>query len=268
MYKAVISDLDGTLLNPQHQISEFTRNTLRHLAERGVRIILASGRHLQDMRGIRESLKLDCELISANGALVTDADGQILSQATLHPQLADELLALAPQGRGAFDVNVYRADGWHIPEDRPEWARVHHESGFSYTLTPLHEMSRHDVHKIFFTGETAALDALEQSFAERYADQAYVVRTADDCLEVMAPGVNKGIAAQAMLAALGLRAEETVAFGDSMNDLELLSVVGRGVLMGNARPQLQDLLPEHPRAHPCGDDGVARHLIDLFALEV
>lgn len=266
MFKAVISDLDGTLLNPQHQISGITRTTLRHLAARGVRIILASGRHLHDMQGIRRTLGLECDLITANGALVTDASDRIVAQTTLKPELADELIGHA-RCDGTHHINLYRHDGWHIAQDRPDAREAHRESGFSYTVTPLPEMARHEVHKIFFTGELAALDTLEVRLLDVCAKRACVVRTADWCLEIMAAGVNKGSAAQARLHALGLRLEDAVAFGDSMNDVELLSMVGRGVVMGNARPQLHALLPELPRAQACSHDGVARSLIELFALE-
>ena len=70
MYKAVISDLDGTLLNSQHQVSDFTRSTLKTLVDGGVKFIVATGRHIIDVQGIRQRMGFECDLITSNGALV------------------------------------------------------------------------------------------------------------------------------------------------------------------------------------------------------
>ena len=72
MYKVVVSDLDGTLLNNHHQISSHTRRTLHALTDRGIRFIVATGRHHVDVQSIRDALGLDIYLITANGAVVHD----------------------------------------------------------------------------------------------------------------------------------------------------------------------------------------------------
>ena len=64
MYKAVISDLDGTLLNSQHQVSERTRATLKTLVDGGVKFIVATGRHIIDVQGIRQTMGFECDLIT------------------------------------------------------------------------------------------------------------------------------------------------------------------------------------------------------------
>ena len=79
MYKAVISDLDGTLLNNQHQISEFTKNTLKTLVDQGIKFVVATGRHIVDVQGIRQTMGFECDLITSNGALVSAADDSLLS---------------------------------------------------------------------------------------------------------------------------------------------------------------------------------------------
>ena len=67
MFKVVVSDLDGTLLNNQHQISPHTRRTLHRLTAEGIRFIVATGRHHIDVQGIRNALGLEIFLITANG---------------------------------------------------------------------------------------------------------------------------------------------------------------------------------------------------------
>jgi len=265
MFKAVISDLDGTLLNNSHQLSALTLSTLRTLNERGVRIILASGRHMIDMRGIREVLGFDCELITSNGALVADAADRTLFQRTLSGELADDLLGIAHHGRGEFDINVYLKDGWYVQREQPEELVYHKESGFTYVVTELSRLDRNAIHKVFFKGPPETLRRLERGL-DAHGDNASLVWTREDSFEVMAGGVNKGAAAEATLARAGLTLGDAVAFGDGMNDFEMLSMVGRGYVMSNAMDELKRRLPANPRAHHCNDDGVARRLIELFEL--
>ena len=67
-----------------------------------------------------------------------------------------------------------------------------------------------------------------------------------------------------MLQQNGFSLDETIAFGDGMNDLEMLSLVGRGVVMGNAHDRLVKALPDHERTLSSDEDGVARYLERLF----
>lgn len=265
MYKVVISDLDGTLLNSRHQISEFTRATIRTLVDGGVKFVVATGRHIIDARGISRTLGFDCDLITANGALVSTADEHVLFHHTLAATVADDMLRLT-RGRSAYDANVFMRDGWYVNRDMPEVLQFYQESGFAYTVTDLLQLDMSDIHKICFTGDPAALSDLKREFATRYPQQASVVFSANDCLDVTTSNVNKGNAAHEMLALFGLGVETALAFGDSMNDYELLDMAGTGYLMGNAATRLRQALPDHPLAEHCDDDGVARRLIAVFGL--
>lgn len=265
MYKAVISDLDGTLLNSQHQVSEFTRTTLQTLVDGGVRFIVATGRHLIDVQGIRQTMGFACELITSNGALVAAADDSLLFEHTLDADVAADLIRLT-DGSPAYDANIYTRDGWFLAREIPELLAFHKDSGFLYTVTDLSRMEMSGIHKFCFTGEHEALLGLERELLERHPAQASVVFSRDDCLEVMASDVNKGNSAQQTLATFGLAIDDAVAFGDGMNDLELLSMAAKGFVMSNATERLRKALPQHPLAASCDEDGVARRLIEIFGL--
>ena len=88
-----------------------------------------------------------------------------------------------------------------------------------------------------------------------------------DCLEVMAPNVSKGRALQFVLGRLGADASKCVAFGDNMNDIDLLETAGHPFMMNNANPDLIERLPQVPRIGNNFEAGVAHHLRKLFSLE-
>ena len=265
MYKAVISDLDGTLLNNQHQISEFTKNTLKTLVDQGIKFVVATGRHIVDVQGIRQTMGFECDLITSNGALVSAADDSLLFEHTIPPTVAGELIRMT-NGNPAFDANIYKRHHWYLPREIPELLEFHQDSGFLYTVADLNELPLDGIHKFCFTGEHPALVDLEHELLVRYADQATVVFSRDDCLEVMAANVNKGNSAREALAGFGISLEEAIAFGDGMNDYEMLTMAAQGFVMSNATPRLMHALPDHPRARHCDDDGVATQLAEIFQL--
>lgn len=264
-YKAVISDLDGTLLNSQHQISEFTRSTLKTLVDGGIKFIVATGRHIIDVQGIRQTMGFECDLITSNGALVSTASDDLLFQYTVAPELAEDLIRFTAECT-AYDANIYTRDGWYLAREIPELLEFHKDSGFQYTVTDLSRMDMTGIHKFCFTGDHEALLDLERELQERHAAQASVVFSRDDCLEVMATNVNKGNSAQQALATFGLDIDQAIAFGDGMNDLEMLAMAARGFLMGNASERLKAALPAHPVIGRSESDGVAHCLINLFDL--
>ena len=88
MYKVVVSDLDGTLLNTQHQISPHTRNTLHRLHDQGIKLVVATGRHHVDVQGIRDALGLELFLITANGAVIHDPQDRLIYNQVIAPELS------------------------------------------------------------------------------------------------------------------------------------------------------------------------------------
>ena len=99
MFKVVVSDLDGTLLNGQHQISSRTRDTLHRLVDQGVKFVVATGRHHVDVRSIRDALGLDIYLITSNGAVVHDKQDSLVFNQALPSTVAAELIGEIKAGR-------------------------------------------------------------------------------------------------------------------------------------------------------------------------
>lgn len=264
MYKAIISDLDGTLLNSDHQISQRTCETVRALVARGIPFILATGRHFLDVRTFRDALGVPCDLITANGALVSNPDDQLVFQDCLPHDIAAELVRGLPAHVPDVNINVFDPHGWHVRAEIPEALKFHRESGFFYRISDLVELAGQGINKVFYTGDPEALLVLEEHLVAQYGGQVGIAFSSEDCLEVMARHVNKGNAVQRALAAHGVELHEAIAFGDGMNDLEMLSMVGHGVVMANATERLQRELPTLPRAKTCDEDGVAQYLSRVF----
>ena len=79
MYQVVASDLDGTLLSPDHFLTPYAKETLKLLTARGINFVFATGRHYIDVGQIRDNLGIRSYMITSNGARVHDSDGQQIS---------------------------------------------------------------------------------------------------------------------------------------------------------------------------------------------
>ena len=263
MFKVVVSDLDGTLLNNQHQISPHTRRTLHRLTERGIRFMVATGRHHIDVQSIRDTLGLDIFLITANGAVVHDKQDNCIYNQTIPPQLAQELVEI--ERLPNIDLHLYQGDEWLVEAESPELLAYHQESGFTYRVVDPVTLDKQGINKIFYTGEHPDLVELENRLLTYFGDRLSIAFSTPTCLEAMPKGVNKGNAVKAVLELNGYQLQDAIAFGDGMNDFEMLSMAGRGVVMGNAHSRLKDALPGHPQALTNDEDGVAEYLTQLFS---
>ncbi|MGL5039527.1 MAG: HAD-IIB family hydrolase, partial [Aeromonas sp.] len=141
------------------------------------------------------------------------------------------------------------------------------ESGFTYRLVDdLTQEPKEQINKVFYIGDHQKLLKIEDQLNAQYGDALNVTFSMPDCLEVMHAGVHKGNAVRAVLEQHGIEMSQAIAFGDGMNDFEMLSMVGRGIVMGNAHDRLKLALPAHEQTLSSDEDGVAVYLETLFQL--
>jgi Cof subfamily protein (haloacid dehalogenase superfamily) len=267
MYSVIATDLDGTLLNSDHQVDPFTVATLRRLAARGVQFVIATGRHYRDVAGIRDVLGIRPYLITSNGARVHDADDLRVHAHDLAPDVVRQLVMPEIVGaHGRVIINLFADDAWLIDRDAPDLLVLHQDSGFRYDITDMRAHDGRDVAKVLYIGQPDDLAEVEVNLARRFGDALYVTYSMPDCLEVMAANVSKGQALSLVLGRLGVDATRCVAFGDNMNDIDMLETAGHPFMMNNANPDLIARLPHVPRIGNNFEAGVAHHLLTLFAL--
>ncbi|BDH47622.1 sugar/pyridoxal phosphate phosphatase YigL [Salmonella enterica subsp. enterica serovar Choleraesuis] len=243
MYQVVASDLDGTLLSPEHCLTPYAKATLQALTERGVHFVFATGRHHIDVGQIRDNLGIEAHMITSNGARVHNPQGELVFSHDLEPRIAGSLYEMVFNSPEII-TNIYRGDEWYLSRQRPEDMQYFKEAVFNCNLFRPGELDTDAVSKVFFTSDSHdVLLPLEQAINDRWGEQVNVSFSTLTCLEVMAGGVSKGHALDAVASGMGYQLDNCIAFGDGMNDKEMLSMAGKGCIMGNAHQRLKDLLP-------------------------
>lgn len=133
MYQVVASDLDGTLLSPDHTLSPYAKETLKLLTARGINFVFATGRHHVDVGQIRDNLEIKSYMITSNGARVHDLDGNLIFAHNTDRDIASDLFGVVNDNPDII-TNVYRDDEWFMNRHRPEEMRFFKEAVFKYAL--------------------------------------------------------------------------------------------------------------------------------------
>jgi len=254
MYKAVISDLDGTLLSRGHHVTKFTKNVIKKIIKNGIKFYIASGRSYDQIGYVTEQLEVKIPIIAANGARIFDADGNMIYEKGLSSKAAKAILGLDYENIAeGSHLNIFSGNDWIIRDVKVDFKEL-----------PKNELEKLDILKIFYIGNHEQLTNLEKAIL-KITDDVNVIFVSDYCMEIMAKGANKGAAAKFLLEREGLELKDAVAFGDGENDFEMLTMVGKGYAMGNSIDRLRKLLPkdfEYVGANT--EDGEAVKLQELF----
>jgi Cof subfamily protein (haloacid dehalogenase superfamily) len=257
--KLIIVDIDGTLLNDSHKVSEGNERALKAAAELGVHLVLATGKTRTSGQYVIDKLGLQTPGIYLQGLAIYQADGSISYQQTLDINVARQVITYA-QDRG-YDLIAY--SGSHILVSAPNEVghRLHeryHEPEAEPVGPLVNVLDELPIHKIIAvkTGNPRAIAALRWQLDKQLDGRAKLVQAGiADMLEIVPSGSSKGTAMRVLLKELGVKAENVLAIGDGENDIEMIQQAGIGVAVGNATDKLK-AVADHVVASN-NDDGVA-----------
>ncbi len=266
-FSAVISDLDGTLLDGNHQLNEETAKTLQQLEQKGIDIVLASGRNYADMVVIAQKAGLkNVVLITSNGAMTYDLQGNILHADYIDEAIGAELITIPFDTQTTF-LNTYQEKVWFISIDMPMLNDFHRDSKFTYQVIDFSKHHGREIEKLFFIAKTTDdLLPIEKLISDKFGNDLSITYSMPQCLEIMGKGVNKGRALSRLLESRSYDVSACIAFGDGLNDKEMLACVGKGCVMQNADERLVELLPDLERIGSHNDLAVTHYLRELFKL--
>ena len=263
--EALISDLDDTLLTRDHRMTERTKQTLRRVQKRGMKVILASGRMAASMRPFVEGIGSACPYIANNGALVVDpGKNTVLISNEVELSLAKEVLLWLESER--FYCQIYNGDNWFYAE-KCEYADSYGlSSGVHGTLVGrLSDSIQQGTPKVLGIGEPERVLALMEEGNQIFTGKLSMTTSKPYFLEITAPTATKGHAVRALADLLHLSPETTLCAGDSLNDLSMLLWSTRPVAVANAWEEVKQIAWRI--AGDGREDGIAELLDELIPEE-
>ncbi|MCA4963758.1 MULTISPECIES: HAD family hydrolase [unclassified Pseudomonas] len=231
----LLSDMDGTLLLPDHSLSRRTIEAVRSLREAGVLFSLATGRPPKAMLQQIEALGVDLPTAAFNGGTLVNPDGSILVAHYLPVTAALTALALFAD-RSDVEVWVFSGGDWLLKDpDGPMVPREQHGLGYPPVVVDSFEPYLERIDKIVATSNnTDLLIELEALLLPKVQEQAQVSRSQPVYLDVTAMQANKGAALATLAEFLGVPLEHTAALGDGGNDPAMFHQAGLSIAMGQA----------------------------------
>jgi Cof subfamily protein (haloacid dehalogenase superfamily) len=249
-------DIDGTLTDPNFQVSERNIAALRAAHESGVQVILATGRRHDYAMPIAQKIGIPLLLITSNGALVRSSTGETHYTDRLSRETARQLIRHMDEFRGhavlTFDrpANVpgndslilERAD--ELNKSVSRWLEVN--LPYIKFVAPLEDaLKDEDPLQAMYCGRVTRMEEAQTRLNQAaFRDKMTVLKTQYDhrdlcILDILSSECSKGHALRRWAEQHGIPREQVMAIGDNYNDLEMLEFAGLAVVMGNASEELK-----------------------------
>ena len=272
-------DIDGTLLNPQFQISADDIAALQRAHAMGVEIVVATGRRHQFALPIARKLGADLWLISSNGAVTRSLTGEPFHRDLLPVETCREICAAMDEFRGHLVVTFDKETKGTLVLERLDelsasirrWLETNLE--FIEFVVPIENALVEDPVQAMYCGTLARMEQVQQALeVSGVRDRVNILKTEyperDLCMvDILNQGCSKGHALERWASHRGIPREQVMAIGDNYNDVEMLEYAGVPVIMGNASEELRG--NGWKVTLPNSQSGVAAALEDvLFGREV
>lgn len=238
--RLIALDLDGTLLNSQHKVSDGNAAAVREAVAAGVHIVLATARWYLLAKDTADALGITSPIICHNGAMVrSPVDGARLLQLDVPAAQAIEIAAIADEAK--YESMVTVDDVTYLLTRRPGIDAAKLPRGMVLTRR-LGDHVAGGVEAFLFFGQDAC-DGFRARVGERHAgvlNMAYgVSETFPPYLNIVHAGADKGRALRIVCDHVGVPIDETMAIGDAAPDLQMMRAAGIGMAMGNAPAEVK-----------------------------
>jgi Cof subfamily protein (haloacid dehalogenase superfamily) len=258
----LVTDVDGTLLDPQKRISEPTIEAIRELEQAGIHLSIVSHRPLPALKRLMEKFHLRGLCAALNGGIIADEQFVILIEHDLRPTIVQEVVGTIEGYH--LDPWLYTRDHWYV--SRSEGPHVQHEAeAMALSPLPFESLGELDqpVIKVSAVGDDYdAVRACENLLQSRHGVQLSISRPRSNVLDISHGDANKGVAVTTIAHRLQIPLIEVASAGDGENDIPMLRLTGRSIAMGQAPPDVHRAATDTTTSN--SQDGLAwaiRHIV-------
>ncbi len=273
--KAIFLDMDGTILNHYNKVSEYTKQVIDELRENGIYVFIATGRAADEINElVPEGFQVD-GIISSNG-MAGYVEGKAIFEHSLELDLVEKIIEKAREQKIYYELFPYGGDRIALEQDRhymeaeikdpqPEGVGLNEwlsrQEAIKEAINWKAQIEGNKFSKFYFFARTKEhinqwKDELEN--IKQDIDFTTSISSAHN-VEVMVANVNKATGIKEMLQHFDLSGVETLAIGDSNNDLPMFQFADYAVAMKNASDQIKEVVDDVTE-FTCDDDGVYHYL--------
>ncbi|WP_134683779.1 HAD family hydrolase [Brevibacillus migulae] len=278
-YKAIVLDMDGTMLNEQNRVSDNLNQLLKELRRRGTYVFIATGRTPREIKDVAPAdLEVD-GYVTSNGMAVYLGE-ELLVQHALSPSLVHELVEEARKREIYYEVHPntgarvsLEADRGYfdkqITDPKPETVEINEwlsrKNAMNEQIEWQSALDAGSVAKIyFFSRDLETIQQFRSDLEVRKQETAFATfSSTEHNVEIMVANVSKATGIKLLLDRFSITNHEIVAVGDSENDLPMFQYAGHAVAMKNAAEHVKKHADE-VTPHSYREDGLYHYLKNLF----
>ncbi len=267
-YKMICLDIDGTLLNSEHSISQNTKEVIQIVSEE-IPVILVSARMPKGILYLLEELNISSPIISYGGSLIMDDKSNVLSNVTIPIVEVKHVYKLVKEL--GIHISLYKEDEWYV-EKIDDWAV---QEGVITNISPitasftdlfdLWEKKNSGPNKILCMADQDKLEGLAGKMKEYNSNNLNTYFSKSTYLELMSSNVSKISAIEVLCVKYGIQRSEVIAIGDNYNDISMIEFAGLGIAMGNAPDEVKQYADAITLSND--EDGVAEAIKKYIQFE-
>lgn len=242
MNKIVFSDVDGTLLNSNHQITYRTEDAIKKLQKKNIPFVIISARSPSGIYPILEEYQLCCTIISYSGSLILNENREVLLHRGMSKMKVKKLISYLEENQFDMAWCVYSLDDWVVKDKNDP--RIINEETIVKAVSrqgSVDSIIDDKINKILCICNPTETLKIETKLKADFPGYS-IVKSSDILLEIMEKNITKATGVETLCSLWNIPLEETIAFGDHYNDIEMLKLVGQGFLMANAPKELKELI--------------------------
>lgn len=259
-FKMICLDIDGTLLNSKHQITDEVKSAINiAVNEKNIPVILVSARMPKGITFLQRELEIEQPIICYSGALILDKDNNVLSKEFISVPNLDEVYKLTKSHN--IHMSLYKDNEWYI-EEMDYWAKQESEiTNIIPKIKDFNELMQlwreegAGPNKILCMANPEEISVLKENIHDNSLN---IYPSKPTYLEIMPGKASKTSAINCLQKKFNVDKTEIIAMGDNYNDIDMIEYAGLGIAMGNA--------PEDVKKHADyvtstnDEDGVAEAL--------
>ena len=261
--KIVFSDIDGTFLTSDHKVTKENEIAVRQLQEKKIPFVLVSARMPEAIYPITDKIGIKKNpIISYNGGLILNEKEEILYSKTINKEDTDKILKEISFNYKNITINYYSGRKWYVKDindkrviNEMEITNAKAENGNFDDLINKNILPN----KILIMSEPNIIEEMEIELGKKFP-QLNIIHSSKILLEIMDKSVNKGKGVEFLLKYYGIDVNNSIAFGDNSNDIDMIKFVGYGIVVDNAPDYVKKIAKDVTDSN--NDSGVYKYLVN------
>lgn len=227
----VVSDVDGTLITSNHEITPRTKRVVLGLKEHGIGFTIASSRPPRGLEMLLKALEIVLPFAPFNGAQVATPEGRVLEKQVIPVALINQVWVIAKE----FDLNLWAYREWEwFARRRDEYVeREEHTVGFAARIVEGIEEGFEDCPKLTVVGKPEIVALCAQRIRQKLGTELAATQSQPRFVDITVKSANKGSVITSLSRILQIPADRIAAIGDGPNDVEMFARAGLSIAMGN-----------------------------------